>query len=488
MKKVLILIAFVLIPMIVHAETIKLKSGKTIEGKIVERNDKFIKVDRGIGVGIPYYLDEIESVGEKTAISIDASGINEQPQGKLEEILEKYSKMKEFTCKFTFYKKDEKGPKIGPPVGPNESFDPSKIGELAVTPETTQSGVLKFRKPLSLSYHYNVKSNLDYESKEGAFVISDGNDLWSYDMPTRSSPESKPEKYVLTQKVKDILSLRADMLKSAEKFKEREKRFQDPANPPLVVPPEMENYELINPPVYLPACVLEPFKNLKHDLITFEGEETINGEKVYKFVVKGSQENRKSIHWIGVQDGMPRRIYEYDWENDLVANKMDLADVQVGPNLPEEEFKFKNDGTFIEESLSESMPDMNKMLKQAFDTPPEETFTKFFENPLSEITELKGSGMFFRGGEAFIRFRCSKNVILKDAQDYTEYPQEIAESADYFIKSFPEDEGMLKNVNELTLKKYIIKSQPGKYPEEGRILLKNKKHNVYFFKMWIWVD
>ncbi|MDP2940848.1 MAG: hypothetical protein Q8N85_01130, partial [Candidatus Omnitrophota bacterium] len=74
MRKVFILVAFFLVPMIVYAE----------------------------------------SIGEKTVISDDVNGISKHPQDKLEEILEKYSKVKEFTCKFTYFKKDEIGAKIGP--------------------------------------------------------------------------------------------------------------------------------------------------------------------------------------------------------------------------------------------------------------------------------------------------------------------------------------------------------------------------------------
>lgn len=45
------------------AETIKLKSGKVIEGKIVEQTTDYIKVDSGSGVNLTYYLDDVEQMG-----------------------------------------------------------------------------------------------------------------------------------------------------------------------------------------------------------------------------------------------------------------------------------------------------------------------------------------------------------------------------------------------------------------------------------------
>jgi len=63
MKKLLIVLVCLgfLLSSIAFADTITIKSGKTIEGKIVERTDEYIKIDFH-GVPIIYYLDEIESI------------------------------------------------------------------------------------------------------------------------------------------------------------------------------------------------------------------------------------------------------------------------------------------------------------------------------------------------------------------------------------------------------------------------------------------
>jgi hypothetical protein len=48
------------------AATIVLKSGQTLEAEIVERTDKYVKVDSDIGVAVTYYFDEVETVdGER---------------------------------------------------------------------------------------------------------------------------------------------------------------------------------------------------------------------------------------------------------------------------------------------------------------------------------------------------------------------------------------------------------------------------------------
>lgn len=58
---VLLLTALLCLPASIFAETIVLKSGNTVEGKIIEKTDKYIKINFE-GVPITYYLNEIESV------------------------------------------------------------------------------------------------------------------------------------------------------------------------------------------------------------------------------------------------------------------------------------------------------------------------------------------------------------------------------------------------------------------------------------------
>jgi hypothetical protein len=82
------LIIFVLVtclyfPISTFAETIGLKSGKTVEGKIIEKNDEYIKIDFQ-GVSLTYYNDEIESIdGQSLSASGSLSTATSKPQGAL---------------------------------------------------------------------------------------------------------------------------------------------------------------------------------------------------------------------------------------------------------------------------------------------------------------------------------------------------------------------------------------------------------------------
>ncbi|MCF7873994.1 MAG: tetratricopeptide repeat protein [Candidatus Omnitrophica bacterium] len=66
MKKIITLILFSLLVLPSFAENIQLKSGKTIEGKIIEKTNSYIKVDTSLEIPITYYFDDIETIYENT--------------------------------------------------------------------------------------------------------------------------------------------------------------------------------------------------------------------------------------------------------------------------------------------------------------------------------------------------------------------------------------------------------------------------------------
>lgn len=63
-KIIVITVFFVSIYSFSFAETIYLKSGQKIEGKIIEKTDKYIKIDFQ-GVPLIYYFEDIDKIGEE---------------------------------------------------------------------------------------------------------------------------------------------------------------------------------------------------------------------------------------------------------------------------------------------------------------------------------------------------------------------------------------------------------------------------------------
>jgi tetratricopeptide (TPR) repeat protein len=55
-----------------RAETITLKSGKVVEGKIVERDSRSVQLDVGLDFPITYYLDEIKTISENSATPVSS--------------------------------------------------------------------------------------------------------------------------------------------------------------------------------------------------------------------------------------------------------------------------------------------------------------------------------------------------------------------------------------------------------------------------------
>lgn len=83
-NKFLILTSIVFISLVVNfnlgiAETIVLKSGKKLEGKIIEKTDEYIKMDME-GVLLTFWLDEIERIDEE---KLSSSEVIPQPSAQV---------------------------------------------------------------------------------------------------------------------------------------------------------------------------------------------------------------------------------------------------------------------------------------------------------------------------------------------------------------------------------------------------------------------
>ena len=70
MNTIIKILIFLIIPSLVLASEVVLKSGQKVEGKIVEQKDKYVKFDSGVGVVMTYYIDEIDTIdGQKLQTS-----------------------------------------------------------------------------------------------------------------------------------------------------------------------------------------------------------------------------------------------------------------------------------------------------------------------------------------------------------------------------------------------------------------------------------
>jgi hypothetical protein len=79
MKKTLVVCCMLLFVSIsLFADTIVLKSGKTIEGKILERAYDCIKVDIG-GTTLTYYLDDIATINSETVVYDPQANLSQHP-------------------------------------------------------------------------------------------------------------------------------------------------------------------------------------------------------------------------------------------------------------------------------------------------------------------------------------------------------------------------------------------------------------------------
>jgi hypothetical protein len=83
MKKIVFVLSIMLIATPIYAETVVLKSGKTVEGKILEKTDKYIKLDL-YGVNLIYFFDEIATIDGKIVPAQPAASIQLPASGSVD--------------------------------------------------------------------------------------------------------------------------------------------------------------------------------------------------------------------------------------------------------------------------------------------------------------------------------------------------------------------------------------------------------------------
>jgi len=80
-KLILAFLLLILVSPLCFADTIYLKNGRTIEAEIIEKTDRYIKVDVH-GIGVTYWLDEIDRIGDEPAILVDKK-VSDSPQAQV---------------------------------------------------------------------------------------------------------------------------------------------------------------------------------------------------------------------------------------------------------------------------------------------------------------------------------------------------------------------------------------------------------------------
>ena len=82
MRIIFFILGFLLLTSCVFAEKVILRSGLEVDGRILEKTDKFVKVDY-LGTALTYYFDEVDSIdGQKVEQPLDTrreSSFQEMP-------------------------------------------------------------------------------------------------------------------------------------------------------------------------------------------------------------------------------------------------------------------------------------------------------------------------------------------------------------------------------------------------------------------------
>lgn len=165
------------------------------------------------------------------------------------------------------------------------------------------TGEIKFVRPDKLKMEIGVKG----EDRTKQYMYSDGITMWQY-MPF----------FKLASKV-DLATLKKEFPQAKDLVEGQSK-------------------------------VESPVADVQKEDIKYLGIEELNGEKVYVFEGKISEERKQNMDlpynvskvkiWVGVNDGLQRKAEYYDQEGNLIFYQV-LKDVKVNIDIPSDVFTFQ---------------------------------------------------------------------------------------------------------------------------------------------------
>ena len=193
-KTIIILISLSLV-IPAFAETIVLKSGNTIEGKMLERTDEYIKIDFE-EAPLTYFMDEIDSIdGQKVGLTSKKVALTEQPlQVDRSEEKQEPTQRADLKQKLPFSKAIITYNCSGFKNGQEIAYIDTNQNKIAIKSSLTRSfgGVTKTEKQLTI-YDGRTLYYVDLEDNEGAKMELVG------DIISEVFPERKYLSYPVTK-------------------------------------------------------------------------------------------------------------------------------------------------------------------------------------------------------------------------------------------------------------------------------------------------
>ncbi|MCQ9205819.1 MAG: DUF2059 domain-containing protein [Omnitrophica bacterium] len=162
-------------PVLLYGDTVKLKSGKIIEADIIEKNNDYIKVDIA-GIGIKYYLEEIDTINGVSVESSDSLPYGEEflsdaKRADIKKLLEITGAIKigQQVSKFMTFQMIETIKRVKPGI-PQEIFEAlsDEINKVIMEAMNDENGYIELIVKLQHKYytHDDIKGLIDFHQSD----------------------------------------------------------------------------------------------------------------------------------------------------------------------------------------------------------------------------------------------------------------------------------------------------------------------------------
>ena len=249
--------------------------------------------------------------GQQSSTTVPYETTAPAPSGHVEGLKTRWTMARSFTATYHDVSRD-RGQKIG-----------------GVEPTSSSQGKLRVVKT------HGLKVRLDYEKTRvpqgGPYTqvyFYDGAIEWFTETGYESPASMRPR----TPNV--ITKLDVDAMRNAV---QKLQQSASPSPPGRLIVPSAATGPGGSYVGTLPHFVWEPLAGLEKAKITYRGQEELDGVSCAVLEVAETPDNRRSTHWVGSSDGVPRKIEEFDWQGRSVQRTITLDHVVAGAPVSENE-------------------------------------------------------------------------------------------------------------------------------------------------------
>ena len=234
---------------------------------------------------------------------------------------------------------------------------------------------------------------------------------------------------------------------------------------------------------------VDPFLGVNVQRLVYERDEKLDGVPCRVFWIAPREDADYPVpmrHWIGVSDGVPRRIDEFQSYTQRISRSLIVSDVKTAPIITGDTFSAPKSSK-QPRSVKEYYEKIDAFAQSQQTIAENNILRQFFALERQDVKNVKYFVWGLLGGAAFMRFETDKEVTLTKENNFTEEKMtspDFSKRLDIIKQVFPSDAALLDYANELKAVVHTDDDEQEGNHSRTTVISNTSKHTYFFVTEW----